>query len=273
MTADVSAHPHTPGAAAAERTAVVRSRWPAALIHLLAGGAIVGLGTYLLVRTWYPGPFAQIAGGLHMLALLIGVDIVLGPILTLVASTPGKPRRVFARDLAVIFVLQAAGWAYGLHSLALARPVGLVFEVEQMRLVVAADTTPEVLSDAPPEFRTLPWNGPRVMAAAKPTDAAGLAQAVSLALNGVELGMLPRQWRAYEGFREQVLAVAAPVTSLRLSPPQAAELAAVSAASGVAVERLRYLPLRAMRATGWITLIAEPDARVVAHLRLIPEQR
>lgn len=272
MTSDATVLAETAGTAAAEPAAVVRSRWSAALIHLFAGGAIVGLGSYLLMRAWYPEPFAHIAGGLHLLALLIGVDIVLGPALTLVASAPGKPRRVFARDLAVILALQAAGWAYGVHSLALARPVGLVFEVDQMRVVAAADTTPGTMRDALPEFRELPWNGPRVMAAAKPTDAAGLAQAVSLAMNGVELGMLPGQWRAYEGFREQVLAQAQPVAALRLNPSQAAELAAAARAAGVAVERVRHLPLRAMRATGWVTLIAEPDARVIAHLRLAPEQ-
>lgn len=255
-------------ASATDPARVVRSRWTPALIHLLVSVVLVGLGTYLLVRLWYPDPFAQLAGGLSLLALLIGVDLALGPTLTLVAATPGKHRRVFARDLIFIAIVQATGWGYGVHSLAVARPVGLVFEVDQMRLVSAADVPEFMLAEAAPEFRSLSWSGPRLMAAAKPVDAQGLAKAVGLAMGGVELGMLPGQWRTYADFRDLVLTKARPAVQLRGSEPHWAALQAAAKSASVPPERLRYLPLVARHSDGWVTIVAEPDARVIAHLRL-----
>ena len=70
------------------------------LIHLGGTLLISGVGTLALMRLWYPSPYDTITGGLGLFALLITVDVVLGPLLTLVAASPGKATRVLARDLA-----------------------------------------------------------------------------------------------------------------------------------------------------------------------------
>jgi hypothetical protein len=261
--------------AAAARSAMpaarVRSRWAAALWHLLAGTLFLGALTYVLVRLWYPPPYAQLAGGLELLALLITVDVVLGPALTAVVASPGKLRRVFVRDLLFIVAVQLAAAGYGIQTLALARPIGLVFEVDQMRLVSAADVPGELLSQAPSELRALSWSGPRLMAAVKPSDPNELAQAIQLGMSGVELSMLPKQWRSYESEREAVLLRSRPIELLLQQHPDAlAEVDALAHRAQVPVAALRFLPLRTRRVEGWVSLVAAPEARLVGHINRSP---
>jgi hypothetical protein len=240
-----------------------------ALIHLVASALVAGLGTYALVRLWYPAPYASLAGGLQLLGLLITVDVVLGPALTLVVANPGKPVRVLARDLAVILLVQLAALAYGLYTLALARPVGLVFEVDQFRVISAADIEPVMLADAPPALRELSWSGPRTFAAIKPTDQGDLLQAMQLGMAGIDLAMLPKHWREYASQTDAAWKRAQPVSTLIAKQPAAAKaIEALAAQARVPAAELRFLPLRSRRSDDWITLVAAPDARVVGHLQL-----
>jgi hypothetical protein len=247
----------------------VRSRLRPALFHLLGSTLVAGLGTFALVRLWYPPPFASLAGGLELLVMIVAIDVLLGPVLTLVVASPGKLVRVLARDLAVILAVQLAALGYGLYTVAIARPIGLVFEVDQMRVVSAAEIDPVLLAEAPPALRTLPWTGPRTFAAVKPTDPKELLAAIQLGAGGVELSMLPRQWRDYASQRGAVLQRSRPVALLLQHHPGArAEVEAIAARAGVGVDALRFLPLRSRKAEKWVTLVPAPDARIVGHLPL-----
>ena len=88
------------------------SRWKAAGIHIgisLIIAAIVGSVIYFV---WYPPPYFSVAGGSNLILLIMGVDVVVGPCLTLVVFRAGK--RGLAFDLAVIAVLQVIAFCYGL---------------------------------------------------------------------------------------------------------------------------------------------------------------
>ena len=76
------------------------------LIHLGISAALVaalGSTAYLL---WYPPPYFEFDGGMNVMRLLLVVDVVLGPLLTLVVFQRGK--KGLRRDLAVIGALQLA---------------------------------------------------------------------------------------------------------------------------------------------------------------------
>src|SRR5262249_31768987 len=87
------------------------TRWQAAPIHLLISAAIATAVVSSMLLLWYPRPFFAAAGGATLLVLLIGVDVVLGPLLTLVVYDPRK--KTLALDLAIIAALQLAALAYG----------------------------------------------------------------------------------------------------------------------------------------------------------------
>lgn len=241
-------------------------RLQAAGIHFLASAGVAALAAIVVFQVWYPAPFAAVAGGLGLFTLLVTVDVVLGPALTAVAASPAKRAVELRRDLAVIVAIQLTAFAYGLYTIAIARPVYLAFEIDRMRVVTAADVEPALLREAEEKFRTLPWFGPVLVAAVKPVTPEAQLRSIDLGLAGVDLSMIPANWREYSSQSNEVWARARPVQALTEKYPQsAAGLAEIAAASGVAVAELRFLPLLSRQAS-WVTLIAAPGARVVGHL-------
>ena len=66
------------------------SRWKAASIHCSIS-ALVGLIVgFLLFGLWYPPPYFHAAGADELILLLVGVDLTLGPLLTLIVFRSGK---------------------------------------------------------------------------------------------------------------------------------------------------------------------------------------
>jgi len=101
---------------------VTRSR--AFLFQIVASSAALAT-VYAIVRwAWYPGPLLALEGGQDGLLLLVLVNLVLGPALTLLLFKPGK--RGLWLDMTVVVVLQLGALAYGLWALHDTRPVLLV---------------------------------------------------------------------------------------------------------------------------------------------------
>ena len=241
-------------------------RLRAPLLHLAASAGIAALAAVLVFLIWYPPPYAALTGGVSLFLLLVSVDVVLGPALTAVAADPAKPRRVFQRDLAVIVALQMAGLAYGLYSISLARPVYLSFEVDRLRVVTAADVDTSTLFEALPEFRDLPWHGPKLIAAVRPTRPDEVLRSIDLALAGVDISMLPSQWRSYASQKDAVLRIARPATELEAHYPEAQpKVAELAARIGKAPTELRFLPVLGRQASA-VALIDPSDAGIVGML-------
>jgi hypothetical protein len=236
-----------------------------ASLHLAASALVAVVVSLVVFQLWYPPPFAAISGGLVLMALLIGVDVVVGPALTAVAASPEKPRRELVRDLAIIISLQLAALSYGIYSLALARPIALVFEVDRMRVVTAADIEPTLLSLAPPALRNLSWAGPRLLAAPKPSDPAAQMRSIDLGLAGIDLAMDPRNWADYGLHRDAAWKAARPISVLLAKYPNLRpDVVRIASVAGLAPDSLRFLPLLSRHAS-WVTLLG-PDARIVGHL-------
>ena len=89
------------------------SRWRAAGIHLLISIAIAGAVLALMLGLWYGPTLFQAMGGAGLALILIGVDVVLGPALTLVVFRSGKRGLKF--DLTAIALLQVVALLYGCY--------------------------------------------------------------------------------------------------------------------------------------------------------------
>lgn len=246
----------------------IRYRLRAALVHLGLSALVAASASVLVFFVWYPSPFAAVVGGTHLFLLLISVDVIIGPALTAVVASAGKPRRELRRDLLVIVALQIAAFGYGLHSMALARPVALVFEISEFRVVTAAEIEGGSLAAAPTDLRELSWRGPRLMAANKPTDPQEMLRTVELGLAGIPLSAMPNYWRQYASQADAVWRAARPVAALVARYPTSAdEVARIAVAAGQPASALRFLPLRA-RGAEWVTLVAQPGAHIVGYLPL-----
>lgn len=109
------------------------NRFKAASIHLCISALLVGSVFGLVFWIWYPAPSFQVVGASSIIKLLIGVDLVLGPLLTLIVFKQGKPGLKF--DLAVIATVQLTALAYGAHRLHDEKPDYLIFAIDRLEFI------------------------------------------------------------------------------------------------------------------------------------------
>lgn len=196
------------------------SRWKAAAIHLSINALIALLAALLIFGLWYPQPYSQAAGADGLIVLLLGVDLVLGPMLTLVVFKAGKWGLKF--DLALIAIVQASAFVYGLHVVAAARPAFVVANVDRFSLVAANDIDPADFAKASrPEFSHAPWTGPRIIGAALPTDVNERnALVLSSTGGGKDIDVLPQYYVEYPMVAKELLSRAKPLDALFHAVPQ-----------------------------------------------------
>lgn len=241
-----------------------RARVRASLIHAASSLAVAGAAAALVFLLWYPAPYRTVSGGVELFLMVTGIDVIVGPLLTLLVFDLAKPRGELMRDLAVVVVLQLAALGYGLYTVAQARPVVLALEGERFRAVIAASVVLDELPQALPEFRSLGFTGPRVVNTEAPTGGTAQLDAISKAFEGVDLGMRPSFWRPWnEDARRTALERAKPWGKLAARyPERAAEAAEVVARTGRSADQLRYLPLLARR-TDWVVLLDGASGEIV----------
>lgn len=225
----------------------VKSRLVAAGIHLLLSLAVAAAAAALVFGLWYPYPYRELSGGRQLFFIVVAVDVVLGPLLTFIVFNRAKPTRVLRRDLAVIGLLQVAALTYGLWTVAVARPVHLVFEFNRFRVVHSVDVPKNELAQAAPEFRDLPWAGPTPISLRDFTSEQEKFDLTMNELHGLLLSSRPALWQSYSKARSEVIQAAKPLAELRSRFPGQTRLideVVKLPPAGAGPERpLGYLPL------------------------------
>jgi uncharacterized membrane protein len=100
-------------------------RLRAFVIHLAGSAGIVGAIAALMLFSWYRQPWFEHDGGWTVFRLILLVDVVLGPLLTLIVYRRGKPE--LRRDLGIIVAIQLGALAFGVTTMLQHRPVFLVY--------------------------------------------------------------------------------------------------------------------------------------------------
>src|SRR4029077_20492222 len=111
------------------------NRWKASALHLALSAAIGAAVVPLMLAVWYPQHYFAAMGGTMLILLLIGVDVVIGPLITLIVFDPMKKGRPF--ELAVICVCQLGALRYECSVMFNARPVYNAFVVDRFEVVAA----------------------------------------------------------------------------------------------------------------------------------------
>ena len=106
------------------------------LIHIGISLAIFLVLLYFILQHWYPYPLFGTDGGWQGIQLIAFVDIVLGPLLTLIVFKKGKPR--LKLDLAIIAVIQFSALLSGTWVVYKEQPALVVFLENSFRTVTAA---------------------------------------------------------------------------------------------------------------------------------------
>ena len=241
------------------------SRLRAAVVHLLLSLAVAALAALLVFAVWYPMPYRQISGGRDLFLLVVAVDVAIGPLITLAVFDRRKPRAELVRDMAVVAAMQLAALAYGLHTVAQARPAVVALEVDRLRVVRAIDLAAADFSAAPPALAQLSWWGPRLLATRTP-DASEKLDAIDHGLAGEDVGMRPKFWLPPEQTGPAMARAAKPFGPLlKRQPARAAEVQAANAATGRPADQVGYLPLLA-RQSDWSALVDRLSGEVLGYV-------
>jgi len=128
------------------------NRWKAFAIHLTVSVAVFLALLGVIITVWYPGILFNVDGGWNGLKLVMGVDVILGPLLTLIVYRVGKPGLKF--DLSCIVSLQVACMLAGLWVVYQSRPIALVFAYDTFYSLAANEfeaygQDPEVIGNFP----------------------------------------------------------------------------------------------------------------------------
>lgn len=236
------------------------------VIHLCTSLVVASLAAWLVFGLWYPYPYRHISGGRELFLLVVQVDVVLGPLITLVVYNAGKSRREKLLDFSVIGVLQLGALLYGLWTMAMARPVHTVFEYDRFRVVSALEVPENLLSKAQPTLRVLPWTGPTFLALRpmRPDESVEMTMA---AVGGVPLSARPELWQDYAQAREAILHVARPLTQLIERMPQYKnQIDDGINISGKSATDLVWLPLQGRNAVVWTLLMDRKSAEPLGYL-------
>jgi hypothetical protein len=220
-------------------------RVKAALIHLALSAAVAAAVFFPIYFYWYPDVLFESAGGRDLFLLIVGVDVTLGPLITLIIFKPGKWGLVF--DLVVIAIMQTAALAYGVYVLFDSRPVHIAFVKDRFEIVRANGFPAGELELARAKgYDKLPWTGPDLVGVKLPTDPDEQFKLMISGFGGVDAQYYPRYYVPYADVRGEVVKEARPLETLRKrNPKRAGEIAQVLGQIGRKEEDVKFIPMRA----------------------------
>lgn len=246
----------------------MKSRLHASGIHLGISFALAMLMSLVVFGVWYPYPYRDASGGRSLFTLLVGVDVVMGPLITFMVFNHAKPRRELVQDLCVVGLLQLAALGYGFWTMYEARPVHMVFEYHRLSVVHAVDVDSDALKQAPPDLNALPLTGPTLLSLRPFKDSEEQYQSTITALGGRPQAAQPALWRPWAAARAEILAESHPVSQLKERfESQSVLIDQAVSSTGRPVSQLRYLPLITRKAE-WTVLIDEKTVEPVGFLPL-----
>lgn len=174
---------------------LIRAKLYATSIHFVISAIVLGAVAVLLLQLWYPWPLWKLLDAPGMLMIAVGVDLIIGPLLTALVYKPGK--RTLKLDLTVIALLQLAALGFGVHTMAQARPVYVVASFDRFEVVSAYQLVDKELADGDATWRELSWTGPRYIGIRQPTPLEQV-DAFMEAIAGNDLHFRPRFYAEFE---------------------------------------------------------------------------
>lgn len=248
------------------------SRWrfasKVAGCHLAVSLLIAAATAWLVFKIWYPSPYDALVGGLNLYGLVVAVDVVCGPLLTLVLASPKKSKRETVLDLSLVAAIQIGALMYGLYAVATARPVVVAFETDRFTVVSAAEIDKSSLDSAPEELKTLPWSGVRRIGVRDPENNEEKLASLEMSLQGLEPSARPDWWlKDGEEERKKISQKMKPVSVLINRYPDNQDLQAQINNTGVPVGKLYYLPFTSQKNKNW-TVILDQAAEFKAFVPL-----
>ena len=265
-----ASQPARHGAASGTRRPLA-ARLRASAIHL-AISATVALTLILAVtNVWYPSPLFELAQGRDIFLLMIGCDITLGPLMTLIIFNIRKPRAELVRDLAIIGTVQLAAMAYGLFALLVTRPAYIVYNVGRFNVPLANELIAGTEKGAEAQSVRAPWFGPLLVGARLPQETEERDRLLFSAVQGRgDVFQIPRYFVPYSDVQHEAASRAKPADALakelHLDPARVQSAVANYTPPGANVGFLPFV----IRQTMAIAVVRLPDGEFLGIAPLPP---
>ena len=243
------------------------NRYKASGLHFCGSLCVALIAAALVFLLWYPEALAGISGVSGIFLLMLGVDAILGPCITLLIFSPGKkPMREIRRDLAIVLCVQLAALSFGMYTVFAARPVFLVYsEGGSFEVTHANDLTAEKLARGrEPQFRTLPQWGPKLAALDVPKDPKIRQGIMTSLITGEDrLAFIPQAYVAYERRKPDVIKHLKPLEALRpFNKARGAELDALI--RKYASRQVGWLPMQGKN--GYLAVVIARDSAEILEV-------
>ena len=217
-------------------------------LHLVSSFIALTLILGALYLGWYRWPGWYLADCAHVTGALTGVDLVIGPLLTLIIASPKKPRTALMRDIGVIAVIQLCALGYGAYQLWSGRPLFYAFSEDVLQIVQAYDFDASELAAARQADLPLAphwYSLPRWIWAPLPDDPKASEKIVADAIaGGSDVIDLPRYYRSWESGLPTLRAQLKPVDAIKyFSSSDKKILKARMQAQGIATDQPNAIAL------------------------------
>ena len=234
------------------------------LIHLCISAAVAITVAAIIFGVWYPNPYRTISGGTQLFLMIVSIDVIVGPLITLIISKPGKSWRALAFDYCTVALLQLAALVYGTWTMAEARPLHMVFEKDLFRVVHEPDVPAAQWARVPPGINAQPWTGPDMLTVRLPVDTDEKMASLDLAFAGLLEAFQPALWVPYDG--KAAFAAARDMKDLRAKlPKDGAAIDAAVRAAGAPESDLRWTVVIGRQFVTWTALLGR-DGRIAAYV-------
>lgn len=103
---------------------MVKDKLKAFILHFLISVALMFMATIVIFFVWYPSPYHHLFHVETIFFMMVAIDIILGPLLTLIVYKKGK--KTLNADLTIIVMVQLLAFLWGFWQISTARPAWLV---------------------------------------------------------------------------------------------------------------------------------------------------
>jgi hypothetical protein len=245
-------------------------------LHLLSSATVLSLILGSLYFGWYRWPGWYLTDVTRVILVMVCVDVVLGPTLTLIIANQKKSTRELTRDIGIIVVVQLCALSYGSVSLWNGRPLYYAFSESVLQLVQAYDIDAieaQLGRDQNPGLAPHWYSLPRWIWAPLPKDSEE-SEKIELAatLGGDDVTAMPRYYKPWEEGLPELRANLKKVDDLKyFTPPEKEELKAQMQAAGFAADQANTLAFSG-RAARPLLAVFDPTSLKIQTLFHVTEQ-
>jgi hypothetical protein len=246
----------------------MKQRFLAFGIHLSLSLTVLSLFSTLVLLAWYPSPLLDVQGGVNVMAILLSVDVILGPLMTLILFKPGKKGLKF--DLTVVALFQISAFLYGAHAIYSEHPLYLVFAVDRFQVITPSQI--DLTELKVPELKRAFWQRPLPVSIAPPDDPKERKEILfsTMLSGGKDYPELPKFYRPYPTSLSDMAEHALDLNALQQRTAQGrAQIQALLQAHNMTANQILAFPITG-KALDMTVLVAKSDGHLLGMVPVDP---